>query len=44
MILENVKVICSNIEAIKFENKFDVVTLIGVFEYTPKYSDRINPF
>lgn len=42
--LENVKVICSNIEAIKFENKFDVVTLIGVFEYTPKYSDRINPF
>ena len=42
--LDNVKVICSNIDAIKFENKFDIITLIGVFEYTPKYSNKLNPF
>ncbi|MGB5369030.1 MAG: class I SAM-dependent methyltransferase [Flavobacteriaceae bacterium] len=42
--LDNVTVICSNVEDIEFEEKFDVVTLIGVFEYTAKYSNRDNPF
>lgn len=42
--LENVKVICSNIENLEFEDKYDIVTLIGVFEYTAKYSERKNPF
>lgn len=42
--LENVKVICSNIESVEFDKKFDIVTLIGVFEYTPKYSNQENPF
>ena len=42
--LQNVKVICSNVEEIEFEEKFDIVTLIGVFEYTAKYSKREDPF
>jgi 2-polyprenyl-3-methyl-5-hydroxy-6-metoxy-1,4-benzoquinol methylase len=42
--LENVTVVCSNVEDIEFEGKFDIVTLIGVFEYTAKYSNRENPF
>ena len=42
--LDNVTVICSNVEDIEFEEKFDVITLIGVFEYTAKYSGHENPF
>ncbi len=42
--LENVSVICSNAEDVEFEEKFDIVTLIGVFEYTAKYSSHQNPF
>lgn len=42
--LENVTVICSNVEDIEFEDKFDIITLIGVFEYTAKYSHHENPF
>lgn len=42
--LKNVKVICSNIENLEFEEKYDIVTLIGVFEYTAKYSDKKDPF
>lgn len=35
--LGNVKVFCSNFEHIKFDPTYDVVTLIGVLEYAPKY-------
>jgi len=42
--LDNVKVVCSNVEDVDFDEKFDVITLIGVFEYTAKYSQRDNPF
>lgn len=42
--LNNVKVVCSNIDAITFDKKFDIVSLIGVFEYTAKYSQKENPF
>ncbi|WP_304236038.1 bifunctional 2-polyprenyl-6-hydroxyphenol methylase/3-demethylubiquinol 3-O-methyltransferase UbiG [Jiulongibacter sediminis] len=42
--LENVKVICSNVELIQFEKKFDIITLIGVFEYTDKYSKKDSSF
>ncbi|NHF59079.1 class I SAM-dependent methyltransferase [Flavobacteriaceae bacterium TP-CH-4] len=42
--LENVTVVCSNVEDVEFEEKFDIITLIGVFEYTAKYSNRDNPF
>lgn len=42
--LDNVTVVCSNVEDLEFDGKFDIVTLIGVFEYTAKYSGRENPF
>ncbi len=42
--LDNVKVVCSNVEDVEFDQKFDIITLIGVFEYTAKYSQRENPF
>ena len=42
--LDNVTVVCSNVEDVSFDEKFDIVTLIGVFEYTAKYSSRENPF
>lgn len=42
--LDNVTVVCSNVEDVEFDEKFDIVTLIGVFEYTAKYSNRENPF
>lgn len=42
--LKNVKVVCSNVEDVEFDQKFDIVTLIGVFEYTAKYSKREDPF
>ena len=42
--LDNVTVVCSNVEDIEFDEKFDIITLIGVFEYTAKYSNRQNPF
>jgi 2-polyprenyl-3-methyl-5-hydroxy-6-metoxy-1,4-benzoquinol methylase len=42
--LDNVTVICSNVEEVEFDQKFDIITLIGVFEYTAKYSKRENPF
>jgi 2-polyprenyl-3-methyl-5-hydroxy-6-metoxy-1,4-benzoquinol methylase len=42
--LKNVRVFCSNFEDIKFSSSYDVVTLIGVLEYAPKYfTDRQNP-
>lgn len=40
----NLKVICSNIQNIDFDRKFDIITLIGVFEYTPKYFEGDSPF
>jgi len=42
--LNNVNVVCSNIDKIDFNVKFDMITLIGVFEYTGKYSSKDNPF
>jgi 2-polyprenyl-3-methyl-5-hydroxy-6-metoxy-1,4-benzoquinol methylase len=42
--LDNVMVICSNVENLEFEQQYDIVTLIGVFEYTAKYSQRKDPF
>ena len=42
--LDNVTVVCSNVEDVEFVEKFDIITLIGVFEYTAKYSSLENPF
>lgn len=40
--LDNVNVFCSDIKQIKFEPKYDVVTLIGVLEYAPVYFSDID--
>lgn len=41
--LENVTVICDRITDYESEEKFDVVTLIGVLEYATKYVDAPDP-
>ena len=33
----NVKIFCSNFDNIRFEPTYDIVTLIGVLEYAPKF-------
>ena len=35
--LKNVKIFCSDFNRVKFNNNYDIVTLIGVLEYAPKY-------
>jgi len=45
--LDNVRVFCSDIKQLEFENKYDVVTLIGVLEYSSVYfanDKKENPF
>lgn len=41
---ENLELIVGNFNDIKFEKKFDYITLIGVLEYAPLYTDSENPF
>ena len=41
--LPNVKIYCSDFQAVKFEKEFDLVTLIGVLEYAPVYFKKDNP-
>jgi len=41
--LDNVKIYCDNISDFKTEDKFDVVTLIGVLEYSRKYIHADDP-
>lgn len=41
---ENLELIVGNFNDIKFEKKFDYITLIGVLEYAPMYTDSENPF
>jgi SAM-dependent methyltransferase len=41
--LENVQIVHDNFQNIKFLEKFDIVTLIGVLEYSQKYIDLENP-
>ena len=42
--LDNVKVYCSDFRSAQFEAKYDVVTLIGVLEYSPTFFDSQQPF
>lgn len=42
--LDNVEVICSNVYDLSIDKKFDIITLIGVFEYSAKYSPFENSF
>jgi len=43
--LDNVDIFCANFQDIAFlEERFDIITLIGVFEYSPLFFDGENPF
>ena len=41
---ENLEIIVGNFNDIKFEKKFDYITLIGVLEYAPIYTNTEDPF
>jgi len=41
--LKNVKVYCSNFQDIEFTEKYDLVTFIGVLEYSPQYFESNDP-
>jgi GT2 family glycosyltransferase/glycosyltransferase involved in cell wall biosynthesis/SAM-dependent methyltransferase len=42
--LNNVQVVCDNFKDFQTDEKFDIVTLIGVMEYSPKYIGGNDPF
>ncbi len=41
---ENLEIMVGNLNDIKFQEKFDYITLIGVLEYAPLYTNTQNPF
>jgi len=41
--LNNVQIICDNFEDFQYDQKFDIVTLIGVLEYAPSYIHSSDP-
>lgn len=41
---ENLEIIVGNLNDIQFEEKFDYITLIGVFEYQGNYTESENPY
>lgn len=41
---DNLEIIVGNINDIKFDRKFDYITLIGVLEYQGMYTDSENPY
>ena len=41
---ENLEIIVGNFNDIKLNKKFDYITLIGVLEYAPLYTNTENPF
>ena len=43
-IYDNLRIIVGNFEDVEFTEKYDVVTLIGVFEYSIYYISSDNPF
>lgn len=42
--LGNVNVICTNFQNLEIDYKFDLVTLIGVLEYSGKYIENEDPY
>jgi len=40
----NLEIIVANVNDVKFKNKFDYITLIGVFEYAGKYMESLTPY
>ncbi len=41
---ENLEIIVANLNDVKFSEKFDYITLIGVLEYAPLYTNTENPY
>ena len=41
---DNLEIIVGNLNDIKFEQKYDYITLIGVLEYQNNFTDSENPF
>lgn len=41
---DNLEIIVGNLNDIKFEDKYDYITLIGVFEYQGSYTNDDNPY
>ncbi len=41
---DNINIIVGNFQDIEFERKYDVVTLIGVYEYAQYYINSNNPY
>lgn len=41
---ENLEIMVGNLNDMKFQEKFDYITLIGVLEYAPLYTNTQNPF
>lgn len=41
---DNLEIYVANLNDVKFEEKFDYITLIGVLEYAPVYTHSTNPF
>lgn len=42
--VENLEIIVGNLNDIKFDKKFDYITLIGVFEYANMFTNSESPF
>lgn len=42
--LDNVSVYCANFQDVAFDRDFDVVTLVGVLEYAPRFFAGDDPF
>ena len=42
--LDNVEIVCGQFQDIKFSEKFDIVTLIGVLEYSNFYIQSVNSY
>ena len=41
---DNIEIIVGDFKKIEFEKKFDYITLIGVLEYAPSFTDAVKPF
>ncbi len=41
---ENLEIVVANLNDVKFQDKFDYITLIGVLEYAPLYTNSEKPF
>jgi len=42
--LANVEIVCGQFQDLTFSEKFDVVTLIGVLEYSESFIQAVNPY